>query len=103
MIIGIPKEIKNNEYRVALVPSGAEALVEAGHTVLIETGAGQGTASRTSEYKAAGAEIVPTFQEVFAPRRHDHEGERAAAGRIRRFCVPARSCSPISILPPTKH
>ena len=66
VIIGIPKEIKNNEYRVALVPSGAEALVEAGHTVLVETGAGQGTSLEDDEYKAVGAQIVGTYQEVFA-------------------------------------
>ncbi len=65
MIIGIPKEIKNNEYRVALVPSGAEALVEAGHTVLVETGAGQGTSIEDCEYKEVGARIVGTYQEVF--------------------------------------
>lgn len=66
MIVGVPKEIKNNEYRVALVPSGAEALVEAGHTVLIQHGAGIGTGLEDSEYKAVGAEIVETAAEVFA-------------------------------------
>src|SRR5438552_8720321 len=43
MIIGVPREIKNNEFRVALVPAGAEMLVEDGHTVLVEAGAGLGT------------------------------------------------------------
>ena len=66
MIVGVPKEIKNNEYRVALVPSGAEALVEDGHTVLIETGAGLGTQIEDSEYEEAGAVIVSSDQEVFA-------------------------------------
>jgi len=66
MIVGVPKEVKNNEYRVALVPSGAEALVEAGHTVLIESGAGLGTAIEDSEYIDAGAEIVPSAADVFA-------------------------------------
>src|SRR5438105_2300690 len=55
MIVGVPKEIKNNEFRVALVPSGAEALVEAGHTVLVETGAGLGTSIEDWEYEEAGA------------------------------------------------
>ena len=50
MIVGIPKEIKDNEYRVALVPAGVEALVEAGHTVVIERGAGQGTGIEDCEY-----------------------------------------------------
>ena len=66
MIVGVPREIKNNEYRVALVPSGAEALVEAGHTVLVEAGAGQGTAIEDSEYQEAGAQIVATDTELFA-------------------------------------
>ena len=66
MIVGVPKEIKNNEYRVALVPSGVEALVEDGHTVLIETGAGLGTQIEDSEYRDAGATIVSSDREVFA-------------------------------------
>ncbi len=65
MIIGVPKEIKNNEYRVALVPAGAEVLVEEGHTVLVETGAGMGTGIEDIEYVAAGAEIITTASEVF--------------------------------------
>src|SRR5579871_4243318 len=66
MIVGVPKEIKNNEYRVALVPSGAEALVEAGHTVLVETGAGMGTGIKDAEYRQAGATVIETAAEVFA-------------------------------------
>ena len=66
MIVGIPKEIKDNEYRVALVPAGVEALVEAGHTVVIETGAGQGTGIEDCEYLDAGAKTLPTDADVFA-------------------------------------
>ncbi len=66
MIIGVPKEIKNNEFRVALVPAGAEMLTEDGHTVLVEAGAGLGTGIEDAEYKEAGAQIVPAAQEVFA-------------------------------------
>ena len=66
MIVGVPKEIKNNEYRVALVPSGAEALVENGHTVIVEAGAGLGTSIEDSEYEEAGAKIVPSDRDVFA-------------------------------------
>ena len=65
MIVGIPKEVKNNEYRVAMTPSGAEVLVGSGHTVLIETGAGLGTGIEDSEYLEVGAEIVQTEDEVF--------------------------------------
>lgn len=65
MIIGVPKEIKNNEYRVALTPAGALALEQAGHTVLIEQSAGVGTNFPDDEYLAVGASIVADKQELF--------------------------------------
>lgn len=65
MIVGVPKEIKDNEYRVALVPAGAETLVESGHTVLVERDAGQGTGITDKEYIEAGAVIVPDSHTVF--------------------------------------
>ena len=58
MRIGVPKEIKTNENRVALVPAGAEALVAAGHQVFIETGAGIGSGFEDEAYTAVGATIV---------------------------------------------
>ena len=58
MIVGIPKEVKDNEARVGVTPAGAMALVEAGHTVLIETEAGAQSGFPDSEYQNAGAEIV---------------------------------------------
>ncbi|MBI5563125.1 MAG: alanine dehydrogenase [Deltaproteobacteria bacterium] len=57
MIISIPKEIKESEYRVAIVPAGVAALASAGHTVLVEAGAGIGSAITDDEYRAAGAEV----------------------------------------------
>jgi alanine dehydrogenase len=66
MILGIPKEIKVLEARVALTPTGAHALVEAGHTVLIETSAGCGSGFSNEEYAAAGAKIVSHADEVWA-------------------------------------
>ncbi len=66
MIIGVPKEIKDNENRVAVTPAGAKALVRAGHSVLIETTAGEGSGIPDAEYSAVGAEIVATNSEVFA-------------------------------------
>jgi alanine dehydrogenase len=57
MKIGVPKEIKTNENRVALVPAGAEALVAAGHSVMIEKGAGEGSGFPDSMYTAVGATI----------------------------------------------
>lgn len=58
MIIGIPKEIKNNENRVGLTPAGVHALVENGHKVRVESGAGMGSYFTDEDYKAAGADIV---------------------------------------------
>jgi alanine dehydrogenase len=66
MFIGVPKEIKNNENRVALTPAGVEAFKKAGHHVLIETGAGLGSGFTDEEYIASGAEIIPTHTGVFA-------------------------------------
>ncbi|MFN7244635.1 MAG: alanine dehydrogenase, partial [Dietzia cercidiphylli] len=60
MRIGIPREIKNRETRVALTPDGARALAQAGHEVLVEAGAGQAAFLADSEYEDAGARIVAT-------------------------------------------
>ena len=65
MIIGVPKEIKDNEFRVALVPSGAGALVRDGHTVIVEKGAGAGSSIEDEEYEKAGAELADSPEEVF--------------------------------------
>jgi len=66
MIIGVPKEIKSNENRVAVVPGGAEALVHAGHTVLVERGAGAGSGFSDESYTQTGARIVDGAAEVWA-------------------------------------
>ena len=60
MIIGIPKEIKNNEYRVALPPSGVRELIKHGHTVLVEYNAGEGSGFPDAEYVQAGAQLQQT-------------------------------------------
>lgn len=65
MKIGIPREIKNNENRVGLSPSGVHALVESGHTVLVETNAGSGSFFEDVDYKEAGAEIVAEQAKVW--------------------------------------
>ena len=65
MIIGIPKEIKSNENRVAIVPSGVRAFVQAGHKVVVETKAGGGSGISDEDYISSGAEIASTAQEVF--------------------------------------
>ncbi|MBM7096181.1 alanine dehydrogenase [Bacillus sp. H-16] len=66
MIIGVPREIKNNENRVALTPAGVITLRKAGHTVLIETAAGVGSGFEDADYIEAGAEIVSTAKEAWA-------------------------------------
>jgi len=69
MIIGVPKEIKDHETRVGLVPSGALALREAGHEVLVETHAGEGSSLTDDEYRQAGATILGSADDVW--RRAD--------------------------------
>lgn len=65
MIIGIPKEIKKDEYRIALPPDGVRELVRHGHTVLVEQNAGMGSAFADAEYVKAGAQIVSTAEEAW--------------------------------------
>ncbi|MFN2637184.1 MAG: alanine dehydrogenase [Gemmatimonadaceae bacterium] len=65
MKIGVPKEIKTNENRIALVPAGAEALVGAGHSVMIEKGAGDGSGFRDKDYTLVGATIGPNADAVW--------------------------------------
>jgi alanine dehydrogenase len=65
MIIGVPKEIKNNENRVALTPSGAKELVKKGHTVYVQKGAGLGSDFSDDLYLAAGATILPSIEEIY--------------------------------------
>jgi alanine dehydrogenase len=65
MLVGVPKEIKDNEYRVGTVPSTVRELTEKGHQVVVETLAGAGAGFRDCDYQAAGAEIVPDADAVF--------------------------------------
>ena len=66
MIIGVPKEVKDHEARVGLLPSGAKTLHEAGHQVLVQAGAGVQSSLPDEEYREAGAELVPTAARVWA-------------------------------------
>ena len=63
MKIGVVKEIKNRENRVALTPAGARALVEQGHAVVVETGAGAGSGFTDADYASRGAKVVSTGNE----------------------------------------
>ncbi|TCO12564.1 alanine dehydrogenase [Kribbella steppae] len=65
MKVGVPKEVKNHEYRVAITPSGVHEFVRSGHEVLIEQGAGAGSLIPDDEFVAAGARIVPTADDVW--------------------------------------
>jgi len=68
MLVGVPKEIKDSEYRVGLVPSTVRELVADGHQVIVETNAGLGAGLTDADYQAVGAEIVPDIRSLPAPR-----------------------------------
>jgi alanine dehydrogenase len=65
LIIGVPKEIKDNEFRVGMTPAGVRVMTEAGHRVIIEAGAGEGSAISDDDFIGAGAEIVESAADVF--------------------------------------
>lgn len=65
MIVGVPKEIKDHEFRVGMTPAGVEAMCQAGHRVVVEKGAGEGSGISDAEYVQAGAEILPTAEKVY--------------------------------------
>jgi len=65
MVIGVPKEIKNNENRVALTPAGVTELRKHGHTVYVQVNAGEGSGFEDEEYIAAGATMLPTIEDVY--------------------------------------
>lgn len=66
MIIGVPKEIKNNENRVGLTPAGVKELVRHGHTLYVQSTAGVNSGFSDDEYKAAGANLLPNIEDVYA-------------------------------------
>ncbi|HEY4773778.1 MAG TPA: alanine dehydrogenase [Xanthobacteraceae bacterium] len=66
MLVGVPKEIKDNEYRVGVVPSTVRELTSNGHRVVIEKGAGIGAGLADAEYEAAGGEILPSAEHIYA-------------------------------------
>jgi alanine dehydrogenase len=66
MIVGLPKEVKDNEYRVGLVPAGVKALTDAGHKVIVQKSAGEGSGITDGEFVRAGGEILDTAEEVWS-------------------------------------
>jgi alanine dehydrogenase len=66
MIIGVPKEIKNNENRVGMTPAGVAELVKKGHTVYVQATAGANSGFSDDDYIAVGAQILPAIEDVYA-------------------------------------
>src|SRR3984893_6920263 len=66
MRVGIPTEIKNNEYRVAITPAGVAELVHRGHEVIIQSGAGEGSAISDADFKRVGAQLISGADQVWA-------------------------------------
>ena len=101
VIVGVPTEVKDNEYRVALTPEGARELVDHGHT-----GAGPGRRGRRLEHPAGAvragrrARSSPDADEVWAEGRHDPQGQGARRRPSTTGCARARSSSPTSTWPP---
>src|SRR5687767_13902713 len=65
MRVGVPKEVKSDEYRVAMMPVGAETLVRAGHEVVVEASAGVGSGFTDEDYTKAGARVVATHEQAY--------------------------------------
>ncbi len=65
MKVGIPKEIKNNENRVGMTPSGVAELVRRGHTVYVQHTAGEGSGFSDKDYETVGAQMLPTIEDVY--------------------------------------
>ncbi|WP_374718224.1 alanine dehydrogenase [Neobacillus sp.] len=86
MIIGVPKEIKNNENRVALTPAGVVSFVNAGHSVLIETNAGIGSGFTDEAYEKAGAKIINSAEEVWKKSDMIMKVKEPLASEYQYFC-----------------
>ncbi len=100
MIVGVPKELKEDEYRVAVSPAGVRELTAAGHTVYVERGAGDGSSIPDAQFVTTGATIVDDPRDIWAasdlvlgvkePIAEEFPGSR---------CAPTRSSSPTSTWP----
>ena len=83
LIVGIPQEVKDNEFRVAATPEGVRELVHAGHRVVVETGAGDGSALPDARLRSGGCRDPPGCRRRLRLGRHDPQGEGAAAAGVR--------------------
>ena len=101
MVIGVPKEIKEQEFRVALLPSGAYQLIKRGHKVIVEKNAGAGSGYPDADYTQAGATILDSHEAVFdRPTRRESEGAvsrrvSVAATRPDSVHLPASGSEPL--------
>lgn len=93
MRVGIPTETKNNEFRVAITPAGVAELTRRGHEVLIQAGAGEGSAITDADFKAAGAQLVGPSARAANPQRAAASGEVTAAST-----KPSATCRAASAL-----
>ena len=100
MRVGIPTEIKNNEFRVAITPAGVAELVHRGHEVLIQAGAGDGSAISDADFKARRRSDDQRRRRGVGRGRSAAEGQGADRARVRAACARARPCSPICTWPP---
>ena len=101
MIVGVPKEVKEHEYRVAMLPVGVEELRRGGHRVLVERGAGLGSGLRDLDYEALGAEIVDDAATIFGQAELVVKVKEPQPEEIR-CCARGRFYSRIFTSPPTK-
>ena len=100
LVVGVPREIKDNEKRVALTPDGVIELVHHGHEVVVQTGAGDGSRFADDEYADAGAKIAASADDVFAAADLIVKVKEPVPDEYHRFRA-GRSCSPTCTWPPT--
>src|SRR5437773_572922 len=101
MLIGVPKEVKNHEYRVGLVPGSVRELVHHGHKVVVESSAGVGIGFDDSAYENAGAEILTRAADVFADRKSTRLNSSHITISYAGFCLKKKKKMPSSH--PSQH
>ncbi len=101
MLIGIPREIKNHEYRVGMTPASVREVVLHGHQVLVEMGAGAGIGCDDASYLAAGASIAETAAEIFSRAEMIVKVKEPQPVESSN-CAPASCCSPTCTWPRTR-
>ena len=103
MLVGVPKEIKDNEFRVGMTPAAVAELVHHGHEVIVETEAGLGSGSPDEEYVRAGAKIVKSAPDIFARAEMVVKVKEPLPEERKLLASAGRSCSPTSISRPISN